>query len=141
LQLGNLFKTMGQLEDAVTFYRQAADIYVTLGNIANEGLARANLADTFIKLKRYDDARQEILRTIECKKTFGHTVEPWKTWNILCDLEQAQGNAKAAKDARDHAVALYMDFRRSGGGKYEYGPQLCDMVGAAIQSGERADAG
>jgi tetratricopeptide (TPR) repeat protein len=58
---------MGQLEDAVTFYRQAADIYVALGDIADEGLVRNNLADTFIKLKRYDDARQEILRAIECR--------------------------------------------------------------------------
>jgi tetratricopeptide (TPR) repeat protein len=136
-QLGNLFDKMGQLEDAVTFYRQAADIYVALGDLADEGLARNNLADTFIKLKRYDDARQEILRAIECDKPFGHTAEPWKTWDILCDLEQAQGNAPAAKDARDQAVALYMAFRQSGGGKYEYGAQLCAMVGGAIQRGAR----
>jgi tetratricopeptide (TPR) repeat protein len=139
-QLGNLFKKMGQLEDAVTFYRQAADIHVALGDMAKEGFARNNLADTFIKLKRYDDARQEIVRAIECKKPFGHTVTPWKAWQILSTIEQAQGNATAAKDARDQAVALYMDFRRSGGGKYEYGAQLCNMVGAAIQNGERAKA-
>jgi tetratricopeptide (TPR) repeat protein len=140
LQLGNLFKKMGQLEDAVTFYRQATDIRVALGNIAKEGFARGNLADTFIQLKRYDDARQEILRAIECCKPFGHTVTPWKAWHILSDLEQAQGNSTAAKAARDQAVALYMAFRRSGGGKYEYGAQLCVMVGVAIQIGERAKA-
>jgi tetratricopeptide (TPR) repeat protein len=136
-QLGNLFDKMGQLEDAVTFYRQAADIHVALGDLAKEGFDRSNLADTFIKLKRYDDARQEIVRAIECKKPFGHTAEPWKTWQILSTIEQAQGNATAAKDARDQAVALYMAFRRSGGGKYEYGAQLCDMVGDAIQRGAR----
>jgi tetratricopeptide (TPR) repeat protein len=139
LQLGNLFDKMGQLEDAVTFNRQAADIYVALGDMAKEGLARNNLADTFIKLKRYDDARQEIVRAIECKKPFGHTATPWNAWQILSNIEQAQGNATAAKNARDQAVALYMDFRQSGGGKYEYGAQLCDMVGAAIQSGARAE--
>jgi tetratricopeptide (TPR) repeat protein len=138
-QLGNLFRKMGQLEDAVTFYRQAADIYVALGDMAKEGVVRSNLADTFIKLKRYDDARQEILRAIECGKPYGHTAEPWKTWNILYDLEQAQGKATAAKDARDRAVALYMAFRRSGGGKYEYGAQLCAMVGDAIQCGALTD--
>jgi tetratricopeptide (TPR) repeat protein len=138
-QLGNLFDKMGQLEDAVTFYRQAADIYTALGDMAKEGLARNNLADTFIKLKRYDDARQEILRAIECKKPFGHTALPWTAWNILSTIEQAQGNATAAKDARDQAVALYMAFRRSGGGKYEYGAQLCASVGDAIQRGARAE--
>jgi tetratricopeptide (TPR) repeat protein len=139
LQLGNLFKKMGQIEDAVTFYRQAADIYTALGDMAKEGLARGNLGDTFIKLKRYDDARQEIVRAIECKKPFGHTAIPWYDWNNLSTIEQAQGNATAAKDARDQAVALYMAFRRSGGGKYEYGAQLCAMVGDAIQRGARAE--
>jgi len=139
-QLGNLFGKMGQLEDAVTFYRQAADIYVALGDMAKEGFARNNLADTFIKLKRYDDARQEIVRAIECMEPFGHSASPWVAWNIKSTIEQVQGNATAAKDARAQAVALYMDFRRSGGGKYEYGAQLCDMVGAAIQRGERAKA-
>jgi tetratricopeptide (TPR) repeat protein len=139
LQLGNLFNKMGQLEDAVTFYRQAADIFVELGDMAKEGVARSNLADTFIKLKRYDDARQEILRAIECKKPFGHTALPWTAWNILSTIEQAQGNATAAKDARDQAVELYMAFRRSGGGKYEYGAQLCASVGDAIQRGARAE--
>ena len=115
-QLGNLFQTMAQLEDAITFYRQAVDIFFALGDKASEGNVRNNLAGTFIKLKRYDDARQEIVRAIECKKPFGHTAEPWKTWDILCDIEQAQGNAIAAKNARDQAVALYMAFRRSGGG-------------------------
>jgi tetratricopeptide (TPR) repeat protein len=139
LQLGNLFQKMGQLEDAVTFYRQAADIHVELGDLAKEGIDRNNLSNTFIKLKRYDDARQEIVRAIECDKPFGHTAEPWKTLDILCDLEQAQGNATEAKDARDQAVALYMDFRRSGGGKYEDGAQLCEMVKVALKSGDQSE--
>jgi tetratricopeptide (TPR) repeat protein len=138
-QLGILFDKMGQLEDAITFYRQAADIHVELGDLAKEGFDRNNLAGTFIKLKRYDDARQEIVRAIECKKPFGHTARPWNALQILSTIEQAQGNATAAKDARDQAVALYMAFRRSGGGKYEYGAQLCAMVGDAIQRGARAE--
>jgi len=60
------------------------------------------------------------------------------SWQLLCNLEQAQGNATAAKDARDQAVALYKAFRRSSGGKYEYGARLCAMVGDAIQRGARA---
>jgi tetratricopeptide (TPR) repeat protein len=140
LQLGILLKKMGQFEDAVTFYRQAAAIHVDLGDMAKEGIDRSNLANTFIQLKRYDDARQEIVRAIECKKPFGHTALPWTSWDILCDIEQAQGNATAAKNARDQAVALYMDFRRSGGGKYEYGAQLCAMVGDAIHRGAWTEA-
>ena len=135
LQLGTLFNKMGQLEDSVSFYRLAIDIRVAQGNMAEEGFARGNLAETFIKLKRYDKARQESLQAIECLKPFGPSVQPWLAWNTLFKIEQSQNNATAAKDARDKAVTLYMDFRRSGGGKYEYGAQLCDMFEAAIQHG------
>ena len=44
-------------EEAVTFYRQAADIYVELGDLRYEGVTRNNIADTLRKLKRYDEAR------------------------------------------------------------------------------------
>jgi len=139
-QLGNLFNQMEKYEDAVTFYQQAANIHVEQGNKAKECLNRNNLADTFIKLKRYDDARQEIERAIECHKSFGHSTVstvPWVSWNYLFTIENALGNFTEAKTARDQAVNLYMDFRQSGGGKYEYGAQLCDIVEGAIQSGER----
>jgi tetratricopeptide (TPR) repeat protein len=138
--LGNLFDEMGQLEDAVTFYRQAADIRATQGNMAKEGLIRNNLAETFIKLKRYDDARQEIVRAIECYKSFGYSVKPWTSWYILSIIEDTEGNEIKAKETRDKAVALYMDFRRSGGGKYEFGAQLCEIVVDAIKSDDQAKA-
>ena len=74
-QLGNLYNDkLNRPEEAVTFYRQAADIYVELGDLRYEGLARNNIADTLRKLKRYDEARSEILRAIECKRPFGHAA-------------------------------------------------------------------
>ena len=36
--------------EAVTFYRQATDIYVELGNLRYEGVTRNNIADTLCKL-------------------------------------------------------------------------------------------
>ena len=60
-QLGNLYDdVLGRPEQAVAFYRQAADKYVELGDEANEGLVRNNLAETLRKLRRFDEARQEI---------------------------------------------------------------------------------
>ncbi len=82
-ELGNLYDEMGHLEEAVTFYRQAADIYVELKDLATEGRARNNIAGTLINLKRYDEARTELLRAIECNKPYGHAVHPW-TRLIFC---------------------------------------------------------
>jgi tetratricopeptide (TPR) repeat protein len=91
---------MGRLEEAVAFCRQAADIHVKLQDLRNEGRDRNNLAHTLIKLQRFEEARCELQRAIECLKPFGHAAEPWMTWHILHDLEQATGNPQAAAEAR-----------------------------------------
>jgi len=106
---------MGRLEEAVKCYRQAADIYVRLPDQRHEGAVRNNLAGTLIKLKLFDEARREVLRAIECKKPYGHSAEPWTTWDILHKLEQATGHPIAALKARWEARRLYGAYRRAGG--------------------------
>ena len=137
-QLGNLYGAQGKLEQAVVFYQQAADIYARLGNQAGEGLVQSNLASGLIKLARYDEARQALQRAIVCDKGLGHTVEPWKTYHILCDLETAQGNPAAALAAKAQAAALYLAYRRDGG-EPRFGaktPEFCEATLAAIQHGQ-----
>jgi tetratricopeptide (TPR) repeat protein len=139
-QLGNLYERMGRLEEAVTFYRQAAEVYVRLQDLAHEGVVRSNLADKLIKLRRYDEARQELQRAIECKKPYGHTAEPWKTWSILEDLERATGRAEAAQVARQQAIATYLAYRRAGGVSQSPVARLYDLVAQAIQQNGEAEA-
>ena len=135
LELGNLYDELGRLEEAATFYRQAAAVYAQLPDLRNEGAARNNLAYTLIKLQRYDEARQALLRAIECKKAFGHAAEPWKTWDILHNLEQATGHAQAAAEARGQAVAAYLAYRRAGGESQSNTAPLYALVAQAWQDG------
>jgi len=115
-QLGLLYKNkLNRPEEAFTFERQAADISVETGDLRSEGLVRSNIASTLIKLQRYDEARTEILRAIECKQQFGHAAEPWKTFDILHDLETAVGNPEAAAAAWGQARDAYLAYRRQGG--------------------------
>ncbi len=93
--LGLLYKNMNRPEEAVVFYRQAADIDVALGDLRNEGLDRNNIANTLQQLKRYDEARSEILRAIECLTPIwscGRT--PWTSFNILCKLKRQQATKR-----------------------------------------------
>jgi tetratricopeptide (TPR) repeat protein len=138
-QLGNLYDKMGRLEEAVTFYRQAADIYVQIQDQAKEGLVHNNLADTLIKLGRYDEARAEIRRAIECDKPYGHAAEPWKTWNVLHDLERAVGDQAAAEQARAEARRLFLAYRRDGGENHNPGGRLCAALYQAMQAGQTAE--
>jgi tetratricopeptide (TPR) repeat protein len=114
-QLGNLYSLLGRREDAVRCYRQAVDVDVRLSDLRGEGIDRNNLAVQLIALNRYDEARPELERAVECKRPFGHVAEPWKTFDVLSDLERAVGNAPAAQDARAHGVEAYLAYRRDGG--------------------------
>ncbi len=83
-QLGNLYNAvLDRPEEACAFYRQAAERYREIGDLANEGRASSNLADTLRRLGRLDEARRALEQAIDCKAQFGHAAEPWTTWDIL----------------------------------------------------------
>jgi tetratricopeptide (TPR) repeat protein len=139
LSLGNLYNDIERMEEAVAFYRQAAGIYVTLSDFRHEGRARNNLASTLMTLQRYNDARQELQRAIECKKPFGHAAQPWTTWSLLHTLEQATGNVLAAADAWQQAVQGYLAYRRAGGENHAPGAQLCALIAHVIRQGDTTE--
>ena len=136
-QLGNLYDDcLNRPEEAVTFYRQAVDIAVAQRDLKSEGLRRSNTADTLCKLGRYDEARTEILRAIECNQAFGHVAEPWKTFNILREIETATGNPAVARAAWQQARDAYLAYRQQGGYAQANGGKLADGVWAMVQQGE-----
>ena len=128
-ELGKLYDTQLRLEEAVTFYREAADIFVVQGDLQSEGVVRNNIADTLYKLQRYDEARGEIRRAIiECKQHFGHAATPWTSFNILHNIETATGNPAAARAAWQQARDAYLAYRQQGGYAQFGGGQLVDHV-------------
>ncbi len=140
VQLGNLYDdVLDRPEEAAAFYRQAADKYVEIGDVAKEGSARNNLADTLRKLRRLDEARQEIRRAIECKAQFGHASEPWKTWAILADIETDAGNPAAAAEAKRKAIACYLAYRRDGGENHDADGRISLAVTQSLLAGDAAD--
>ncbi|MCI5197610.1 MAG: tetratricopeptide repeat protein [Candidatus Electrothrix sp. AW5] len=136
-QLGNLYDDyLHRPEEALVFYRQAADSYVRLGDVRYEGVVRNNIADTLRQLKRYDEARQEIKRAIACKEQIGLAALPWKSFNILHQIEAAEGNEAAAKAAWQQARDAYLAYRRQGGYAQFDGGKLADKIVDAVQQGK-----
>jgi tetratricopeptide (TPR) repeat protein len=119
---------MGRHEEAVQFYAKAAEVFTQLGALRQEGSTHNNIAIALIHLGRHDEARREIERAVECMKPFGHVAHPWKTFDVLCDLEHAVGNEPAAQEARRQAVEAYLAYRRDGGESRTPGGQLCALV-------------
>ena len=140
-QLGNLYgDVLDRPEDAACFYRQAADKFVEGRDVAREGASRSNLANSLRKIRHLDEARQEILRAIDCKAQFGHASEPWKSWSILDGIETDTGNAAAAAEAKGKAIACYLAYRRDGGENHNLAGRLSLAVTQALRDGNPAQA-
>jgi len=135
-ELGNLYSAMGRREDAVRFYRQAADVFARIPDLKNEAVSRSNAADELVTLERYDEARREVERAVECNNDFGHAAKPWKTFGILYELERATGRADEAAEARRHAIQAYLAYRRDGGESLSGVGRRCALVKQAIASGQ-----
>ena len=135
-QLGTLYDELDRSEEAVTFYRQAADRYVELGDIAGEGVVRGNMANTLRRLHLLDEARHEVMRSIECKSQYGHTSHPWLTWSILSDIERDDGNPHAAEAANQKARTCYLAYRKDGGENHSaVGVISLDIIKSILEEG------
>jgi tetratricopeptide (TPR) repeat protein len=141
MALGALYdEVIDRPEEAAAFHRQAADKSVEIGDIANEGHARNNLVITLRKLRRLDEARQEIRRAIECKARFGHVAKPWKTWSTLAAIETDAGNPAAAAEAKAKAIACYLAYRRDGGENHSDSGRIAFAVTQILSAGNSAEA-
>lgn len=142
-QLGNIYDNWSKFEQAVDCYRQAATSYAQLDDKLYEGVTRSNIANSLIALQRYEEARSEVQRAMMCKQDAGHVAEPWKTWNIAAELEQAIDNPAAAHAAKQQAIHSYLAYRRDGGQNLSGSspvPQYCLATLRAIHDNNPAAA-
>ena len=140
-QLGILYEyVLGRTEEAVAFFRQAVDKSIESRDVAKEGTRRNNLAVTLRKLLRFDEARQEILRAIECGAQFGHASSPWASWSNLADIETDAGNPAAVAEAKRKAIACYLDYRRDGGENHNPDGRISLAVTQSLLAGDPAEA-
>ena len=136
-QLGIMYDdVLGRTEESVAFLRQAADKHAENRDVASEGGSRNNLALRLRKLRRRDEARQEIRRAIECKAQFGHASQPWTSWAILGGIETDAGNPAAAAEAKRKAVACYLAYRRDGGENHDGPGRISLAVTQSLLAGD-----
>ena len=136
-QLGTLYdQSLDRPDEAQRFLRQAIDKYTEIGDLAREGRQRCNLAVVLTKLRRLDEARQEIRRAIECTAPFGHASEPWSAWAIAAEIETRAGDATAATEAKRKSIEHYLAYRRDGGENHEPEGRISLAVTQALLSGD-----
>jgi tetratricopeptide (TPR) repeat protein len=139
--LGNLYSDLlDRSEEAVAFYLQSAKKYLEIGDVAKEGHTRYNLVRALTRLRRFDEARQEILRAIECKSQFGHASQPWSAWAILASIERDSGNPAASAEAKCKAIESFLAYRREGGENHSGAGRVCHTVTQALLAVDAAAA-
>lgn len=137
-QLGGLYDGLpGRGLDAIGSYRAAADLCGQLGDLENEGRVRSNLADSLHQRQLLDEARSEIRRAIECKRSLGDAAAPWTSWAILAAIETSAGVSEAAWEARQQAISGYFTYRRTGGENTALDGQLARVVGDGLKDGHQ----
>lgn len=139
-ELGNLWNMQNGPEEAIGFYEQAALAYVQLGDVPREGVIRNNMADTLIKLGRYDEAKSALMRALDCETPQGHAAEIWKTWNILRRLHEATDNAESATEAHNRSRESYKAYRQAGGTSQSAWAPVCTLVFEALLTNNKNEA-
>lgn len=128
-EMASLYIVQGRLlEEAVSFCCRAISFYELKENKNFEAIARVILASAYIKLEQYDEARKQFFKAIDCKKSFGHEAQLWKTWNALYEMEKSCGQLQAAHTAKIQAIKAYALYRCGGGNNVD-NPNYSKMCG------------
>ncbi|MEA2601238.1 MAG: hypothetical protein QOF89_2230 [Acidobacteriota bacterium] len=135
-QMGVLYTMSGRWEEAAQLHRQAATLREELGDSFAQARSLSNLAIALQNLKRLDEAREAAIQSDRLKTPFGHAAEPWKTWNILREIETQAGFSEAAAAARSRAIELYAAYRRDGGASQLPTARLIVAVGRTLLAQE-----
>ena len=140
LELGSLSETQDNFSEAVGYYRQALKVSQESNDAYREVVSGNHLADALRQEGNIDEALKVLEQAGNLGQQFGHDAEPWKTWDILSNLESSSNNPKGAMTARQRAIEAYVAFRVDGGENNEGDGQLCAMILQGIQTEQTSRA-
>ena len=139
LELGGMCEEMKSPDKAVAYYQQALDIATEIKDEYRQVVAGNRLADGLRQQGDLKQALAELEKAVALGRQFGHSAEPWKTWDILSDIEKGNNNPKGALSARLKSIEAYISYRVEGGKNEDADAKLCEMVVEAIRTNREAD--
>jgi tetratricopeptide (TPR) repeat protein len=116
-QLAIVTKNMGKLADAEAWYRKAIEVDKQFDNVLEEAKNLSNLANLLQNQPDLSEAQQLAEQALAIKKNFDPaTAEIWKTYEVLAQIADKQGNVQEAKKYRRLAREAKTNFA---GTRYE----------------------
>jgi len=133
-QLASMMEGMGKWKEAETWYRKVIEVGQQLGDMLGVSKRLNNLANL---LKNQSDCLTESQQLAEQALAISKTLDPataqiWKTYHVLAQIADKEGNAEKAKKYRRLARETYTNFH---GMKYDlrqYAPLILGIVAVVI---------
>ncbi|MFD5093037.1 NB-ARC domain-containing protein [Amycolatopsis thailandensis] len=95
-QLGRSARGQGDLEGALDFYRQAADLQERLGITRGVALCRRRQGEVLAKLGRYSEAMIELAAAATMLAEIGDPAQHARSVMALANIQAAEGRAEGA---------------------------------------------
>ena len=106
LNLGNLYIRMGNYKDAADYHLQALKLFEKLGNKRGQSFSQQSLANDFLYMKQYDQAKQYYERSYALKKELKDSRGLINALGGLADVNKETGNLEVAEKQYKEVLQL-----------------------------------
>jgi tetratricopeptide (TPR) repeat protein/CHAT domain-containing protein len=133
-QLASMMEGMGKWKEAETWYRKAIEVGQQLGDMLGVSKRLNNLANL---LKNQSDCLTEAQKRADQSLAIIQNLDPatakiWKTYHVLAQIADKQGNAEKAKKYRRLARETYTNFHGMRYDLRQYVPLILGIVAVVI---------
>lgn len=133
-QLASMMEGMGKWKEAETWYRKAIEVGQQLGDMLGVSKRLNNLANL---LKNQSDCLTEAQKRAYQSLAIIQNLDPatakiWKTYHVLAQIADKQGNAEKAKKYRRLARETYTNFHGMRYDLRQYVPLILGIVAVVI---------
>ena len=140
-QLAQMIESSGRPEEAEGWYRKALGARREVADPGSLAITLNNLANLLRRLPgRLDEARALAEESLALSKTLDPAAaEIWKTYSILGDIAEAQGDRDSAADYRRQERSTYAAFPGSRHALRRHGPLIGAVVQTVAEPGHRPE--
>jgi tetratricopeptide (TPR) repeat protein len=94
--LGNAYRRLGQLDEALGHFHNALASNEAIGNRRGEGWTRYNIGDTLRELGRFEEALEHLRRALVIGREVGERFSEGYTLNVIGDCYRCMGRFEEA---------------------------------------------
>lgn len=137
-QLAIVAANDGRPADAERWYLRAIEVNEQLGQQLEMAVMLSNLAGLLLGQGRLDEAAGYARRAVAIVETLDLSAEPWKTYAILAQIADKQGDAATARAWRRKAQETYAAYAGASHQLPSWAPPFINAVAAAVQGNAQA---